>query len=169
MWREIRSDLRQQGGGTWLGAVAAFLWNPAFQLLFFYRLRRWAHTRRWRVLGGLFRWLQYAVAASDISPQAILGTALHLPHPTGIVIGAGAVVEDQVWIFQQVTIGSHGRAGDEKGYPVIGRGARLYAGCKILGGIRVGEEAVVGANAVVLADVPAGKTAVGIPARVLEA
>lgn len=167
LWRDVRGDLRCCGGGSWLGAVSSLLWGTAFQLLWTYRLSRWLVVRRLGVFCAGLRWLQYVLAGSEISPRASLGHGVHLPHPGGIVIGEGVVIEDGAWIFQQVTIGSHGRTGEEVRYPVIGREARIYAGAKVLGGVRVGAGAVVGANSVVLHDVPEGATVVGAPARII--
>ena len=165
--RDVRLDLRCCGAGSWIGKVAAFLWGTAFQLLLTYRLSRWFASRRMGVLCAPLKWLQYSLAGSEISPQACLGHFVRFPHPSGIIIGAGVVIEGDAWIFQQVTIGSHGRFAEEKNYPVIGRGVRLYTGAKVVGGVRIGAGAVVGANAVVLQDVPDGATAVGVPARVV--
>ena len=99
----------------------------------------------------------------SIHPSASIGTAVYLDHATGIIIGAFAVVGDEVTILQNVSIGRKpalpGRA------PRIGRGVLLSAGATILGDITVGDFARIGAGALVEHDVPAGCTAVGVPAR----
>ncbi len=87
-----------------------------------------------------------------------------LPHPNGVVIHPGAVVGPNCLLFQQVTLGT---GGDKPGVPCLAGHVDVGAGAKILGGVRIGEHALIGANAVVLCDVPAGATAVGVPARVL--
>jgi serine O-acetyltransferase len=104
------------------------------------------------------------VTGADIPVNCVLGGGLLLPHPNGIVIHPGATVGVNCLIFQQVTIGAGGRAG----LPRIGGHVDIGAGAKILGGIVIGDHARIGANAVVLDDVPAGATAVGIPARLVE-
>lgn len=86
-----------------------------------------------------------------------------MPHPNGIVIHPKAIIGPNCLIFQQVTIGS---CGDTK-VPTIGGHVDIGAGAKVLGGITIGNHAVIGANAVVLIDVPEGRTAVGIPARII--
>ena len=87
-----------------------------------------------------------------------------MPHANGIVIHPDTVVGPNCLIFQQVTLGT---GGPIPGAPIIGGHVDMGAGAKILGGVRVGNHARIGANAVVLCDVPAGATAVGIPARII--
>ncbi|MCU0802387.1 MAG: serine acetyltransferase, partial [Rhodobacteraceae bacterium] len=86
------------------------------------------------------------------------------PHPQGIVINHQAVIGPNALIFHQVTIGSNGR-----GVPVIGGHVDIGAGAKIIGPVRIGDHARIGANAVVTRDVPAGAVVVGNPARLLDA
>jgi serine O-acetyltransferase len=105
-----------------------------------------------------------AVAGADIPLNARLGGGLLLPHPNGVVIHPDAVVGPNCLLFQQVTLGY---GGPKPGAPVLGGHVDVGAGAKVLGGVRVGDHARIGANAVVLDDVPAGATAVGVPARVI--
>ena len=100
------------------------------------------------------------VTGSDIVLGALLGERLSLPHPTGVVIHQDAVVGDDCMIMQQVTIGQ--LAGP--GAPILGSHVYVGAGAKILGPVRIGDGARIGANAVVLSDVPPNHTAVGVPA-----
>ena len=103
-----------------------------------------------------------AVTGSDIVLGARLGERLSLPHPTGVVIHQDAIIGDDCMLMQQVTIGQ--LAGP--GVPVLGSRVYVGAGAKILGPVRIGDGARIGANAVVLTDVPANHTAVGVPAVV---
>jgi serine O-acetyltransferase len=105
-----------------------------------------------------------AVCGADIPLNSQLGGGLILTHPNGIVIHPGAKVGVNCLIFQQVTIG----VGTIPGLPTIAGHVDIGAGAKILGGIHIGAHAMIGANAVVLQDVPGGATAVGIPARILQ-
>jgi serine O-acetyltransferase len=100
---------------------------------------------------------------SSIHPHARLSGGLRLPHPLGIVIHELAEVGEDCMIMQQVTIGQL----EVDAAPSIGRSVYIGAGAKILGPIRIGDGARVGANAVVLMNVPAGATAVGVPARIV--
>ena len=84
-------------------------------------------------------------------------------HAIGIVIGSGAVIGDNCKIYQQVTIGK------EKGkFPIIGDNVTIYSGAKIIGDVKIGNNAIIGANAVVTRDVPDNCVAVGVPARVIK-
>lgn len=104
------------------------------------------------------------VTGADIPLNCNIGGGLLLPHPNGIVIHPDATIGANCLIFQQVTIGT--RSGSEP--PVIGGHVDIGAGAKILGAITIGSHANVGANAVVLQNIPSGKSAVGIPARVID-
>src|SRR5262249_5866805 len=103
------------------------------------------------------------ITSSDFDPNATIGERLMLPHPNGVVIHAAVVIGDDCIIMQQVTIGQL----SDTEMPVIGSRVYIGAGAKILGKVVVGDGARIGANAVVLCDVPAGWTAVGVPARLI--
>lgn len=104
-----------------------------------------------------------------ISSQCVVGKDLRLPHPTSIVIGEGVVIGSFVTIYQSVTIG--GRViGDWKrgNYPVISDGCVIFAGAVIVGKVIVGRNCIIGANSVVIDDIPDNSVAVGAPARVVK-
>jgi serine O-acetyltransferase len=117
-------------------------------------------------LAALFQVLLHrfwsAVCGADIPLDSEIGGGLLIPHPNGIVIHPQARIGPNCLIFQQVTIG----AGSETGLPVIDGHVDIGAGAKIIGGVHIGAHARIGANAVVLEDVPGCSTAVGIPARI---
>ena len=151
-------------------AKPAFTWDPPRSLLATLRdYQRAAHSNYpWRRL--LQKWvaLRYrfwtAVTGADIPLNCKIAGGLLMPHPNGIVIHPDAEIGPNCLIFQQVTLGE----GRRPGLPRIGAHVDIGAGAKLLGGIVVGDHARIGANAVVLDDVPAGASAVGIPARVIE-
>ena len=104
------------------------------------------------------------ITQSDIHPQASLGHNLMLPHPNGVVIHEDVAIGDDCMIMQQVTVGMIG----EGQVPTIGNRVYVGAGAKIIGKVVVGDDARIGANAVVTKDVPAFCTAVGVPARLIQ-
>ena len=111
-----------------------------------------------------YRWHFWSViTGSDIDKNASIGGGLLLPHPTGVVIHKNAVIGENCMIMQQVTIGQTGK----DGVPRIGCNVYLGAGSKILGPVTLGKRVNIGANAVVLCDVPDGCTAVGVPASIV--
>jgi serine O-acetyltransferase len=138
-------------------------WDPGRKLLAALRsYQRW-HTRPGplSVLVCKFLVLRHrfwsVVTGADIPLNCQIGGGLLLPHPNGVVIHPGARIGANCLIFQQVTIGS--RSGDD--LPVIGGHVDIGAGAKILGRVRIGDHARIGANAVVIRDVPARGTVVG--------
>jgi serine O-acetyltransferase len=104
------------------------------------------------------------VTGADIPLNCDIGGGFLLPHPNGVVIFPDSVIGPNCLVFQQVTIGV---GGAKSGAPVLGGNVEVGAGAKILGGVHIGDYARIGANAVVLQDVPAGATAVGVPARIV--
>ena len=116
-------------------------------------------VRKFAVLRHLF-WS--VVTGTDIPLNTNIGGGLLLTHPNGVVIHSDAQIGVNCLIFQQVTIGTRGG-----GAPRIGNHVDIGAGARILGSVCVGDFARIGANAVVLTDVPTGKTAVGIPAKIV--
>ncbi|MDN5201870.1 serine O-acetyltransferase [Fulvivirgaceae bacterium BMA10] len=102
----------------------------------------------------------------DIHPGACLGKGLVFDHGTGIVIGETSVIEDGVFMFHNVTLGGTGK-GDGDRHPKIGKNVLIGAGATLLGNIHIGEGANIAAGAMVLKDVPEGKTVAGVPAKIV--
>ena len=114
-------------------------------------------------------WMQSRVAevfGVDIHPAARIGRGILVDHATGVVIGETAVVEDHVSLLQGVTLGGTGKEMGDR-HPKVRRGVLIGAGAKILGNVEIGEGAKIGANAVVLEDVPPHTTIVGVPGKVV--
>lgn len=143
-------------------------WDPGRQLLrTIRRYQQWCARgpagriiARYYVLPHRF-WS--AVAGADVPLNAAIGGGFAMPHPNGIVIHPGATIGPNCIVFQQVTIGT--RVGE--GLPRIGGDVEIGAGAKILGPVTIGHHAKIGANAVVLTDIPEQATAAGIPARII--
>lgn len=147
-----------------LGAVAAYLFEPSFATVL---KHRWAQALYRRGLERsaklLWRW-NVATTACHLHLDAQIGPGLVLPHPTGVVVGAGARIGAGVTLYQHTTVGRSRRA---ERYPVIGDGVVVYPGAVIVGPVTVGRGAVIGAGAVVLHDVPERAVVAGNPAQVL--
>ena len=124
---------------------------------------RGARSGAGRKLATLRNYFWNTVCGSDVAREADIHPSLRLPHPCGVVIHRDAVVGADCLIMQGVTLGMIGKGET----PVVEDGVYLGAGAKIVGRVRIGRGARVGANAVVVADVPPGATAVGVPAKLL--
>ncbi|HZQ63097.1 MAG TPA: serine O-acetyltransferase [Casimicrobiaceae bacterium] len=139
---------------------------PGFHALVWHRLnhRLWRTGSRWlaRWLAHLSRWL----TGIEIHPGATIGRRVFIDHGMGVVIGETAEISDDCTLYHGVTLG--GTSWNKgKRHPTLGRGVVIGAGAKVLGPILVGDGAKIGSNAVVVREVPAGATAVGIPARIV--
>ena len=135
-------------------------------------MHRWAHacwTRGWHWLGRFISHLARFFTGIEIHPGATVGRRVFMDHGMGIVIGETAEIGDDCTIYQGVTLGGTSLYKGAKRHPTLGRGVVVSAGAKVVGGFTVGDGARVGANAVLLKPVPPGATAVGIPARIIEA
>lgn len=129
------------------------------------KVSHWLWRRGVPILPRMLYGINRVLFATAIPPAVKMGTGILLGYSgLGIVIHAKAVIGNNVKIGQNVTIG--GRSGFVP-VPVIEDGVEIGAGACVLGPIRLGAGAVIGANAVVLCDVPSGKVAVGVPARIL--
>jgi serine O-acetyltransferase len=140
------------------------LFFKGFQALQSYRVSHyfWMQGRETLAL-----YLQSRIAqtfAVDIHPAARVGAGIMLDHGTGLVIGETAVVEDDVSMLHEVTLGGTGKERGDR-HPKVRAGVLIGAGAKILGNIEIGAGARIGAGSVVLHAVPAGCTAAGVPAR----
>jgi serine O-acetyltransferase len=136
--------------------------NDSFQILALTRLRE--EARKWRVplANHLLRRVQTAVYGIEIGNDVAIGEGAYFVHPVGIVIGGDSRVGNRVKFMGSNTLGT----AKENGYPIVEDDVVVGCGARILGPIRVGKGATIGANAVVIHDVPAGATVTGIPARV---
>ena len=139
---------------------------PGMHAIWMHRLthRMWARPRL-RVLARLFSLWTRIYTGVEIHPGATIGRRFFIDHGTGVVIGETAEIGDDVMLYQDVTLG--GRSLQRvKRHPTIGDGVTIGAGARVLGPILIGAGAQVGANAVVVRDVPPGAVVVGVPGQV---
>ncbi|HLK67174.1 MAG TPA: hypothetical protein VKU19_27255 [Bryobacteraceae bacterium] len=135
-------------------------------LVLLHRVAHWLAVRKVPIVPGLLHSISVVLWSADISPGATIGAPLRIAHSVGIVIGTGSVIGENCELFQNVTIGGRDRrlADGKDAMPLIGRNVTLCAGAVVIGGIRVGDGAIVGANAVVIRSVPEYTAVAGIPA-----
>ncbi len=138
---------------------------PGFHALLFHRLAHWLWQHRWFLAGRFVSHLGRVLTGIEIHPGALVGKRVFIDHGMGVVIGETAEVGDDVTLYQGVTLGGTSLARGQKRHPTIGNGVIVSSGAQVLGPFRVGDGARIGAQAVVLSEVPAGATMVGIPAR----
>ncbi len=169
MFDRIRSDIQcildrdPAARSTWEvvtcypGLHAIWLHRPAHWC--------WTHGLKWpgRFISHVARWL----TGIEIHPGARIGERVFFDHAMGVVVGETAEIGDGCTIYQGVTLGGTSLYKGEKRHPTLGRNVVVSAGAKVLGGFVVGDGAKIGSNAVVIKPVPAGATAVGIPARII--
>ena len=142
--------------------------GPRFAHVVLIRMAYRLHARGWPRLAKLPSLVNFCVFGIEVPPPLEIGPGLVIPHTNGTVLGA-ARIGSNVTVFHQVTLGAKlaDFGFDLALRPQIGDEVIIAAGAKVLGPVRIGNGAVIGANAVVVDDVPAGATAVGVPARLL--
>ena len=163
LWGDAQSIARAYGlGGMSPRTAGQLILNDGYAVLVMNRAR--AFARQWRIPGlnrGL-RLAQIALFGIEIGKDVELGEGVVFVHTVGTVIGGDARLGDRVRLMGAVTIGT----AKDNGYPRIGHDVTIGVGARILGPVTVGDGAMIGANAVVLSDVPAGALAVGVPATI---
>ena len=170
MLARLRSDIRTvlerdpAARSTW----EVLTCYPGLHALVLHRLahRLWMMELKWlgRFVSHISRWL----TGIEIHPGAVIGERVFFDHAMGVVVGETAEIGDGCTIYQGVTLGGTSLYKGTKRHPTLGRDVVVSAGAKVLGGFLVGDGAKIGSNAVVIKPVPAGATAVGIPARIIE-
>ncbi|MDA0997055.1 MAG: serine O-acetyltransferase [Proteobacteria bacterium] len=154
-------------------AIEVVILYQGFHAIVFYRFAHVLWNAQFKFLGRFVSQLGRWLTGIEIHPGAKIGCCFVIDHGTGVVIGETAEIGDNVTIYHDVTLGGVAPSVDSvqqvgvKRHPTLRDGVIVGSGAQILGPITVGEDARVGANAVVTTDIPAGTTAVGIPARVI--
>jgi len=141
--------------------------SPGLHAVWVHRFshRLWSRGGATRLPARLLSQASRALTGVEIHPGARIGRRLFIDHGMGVVIGETAEVGDDVMMYHGVTLGGRSML-PVKRHPTVHDGVTLGAGARVLGPVEVGERATVGANAVVVRDVPAGAVAVGVPAQV---
>ncbi|MDM0459654.1 serine O-acetyltransferase [Clostridium perfringens] len=143
--------------------LEVLLLYQSIHVLIFYRMAHGLYKIKLFFLARLISQLGRFFTGIEIHPGAKIGKGLFIDHGMGVVIGETAEIGDNVTIYHGVTLGGTGKDKGKR-HPTVGNNVIIGCGAKILGPISIGDGAKIGANSVVLKDVPKGKTAVGIPA-----
>ncbi|TWO69535.1 serine O-acetyltransferase [Caenimonas sedimenti] len=169
MFTRVRSDIQcildrdPAARSTW----EVLTCYPGLHAVVLHRLSHWLWNRGLKWLGRFISMLSRWFTGIEIHPGAKLGERVFFDHAMGVVVGETAEIGDGCTIYQGVTLGGTSLYKGTKRHPTLGRNVVVSAGAKVLGGFVVGDGAKIGSNAVVIKPVPAGATAVGIPARII--
>lgn len=144
--------------------VEVFLCYPGLHAVLFHRIAHWLYGRKLNFLARFLSQVSRHVTGIEIHPGAKIGKNLFIDHGAGTVIGGTAEIGDNVTIYHGVTLGGTGKHTGKR-HPTVGNNVFIGAGAQILGPIRVGDGAKIGAGAVVVKDVAPGTTVVGVPGR----
>ena len=140
---------------------------PGLHALVLHRRAHWAWTHGFKWLGRFISHIGRFLTGIEIHPGAVIGQRVFFDHAMGVVVGETAEIGDGCTIYQGVTLGGTSLYKGTKRHPTLGKNVLVSAGAKVMGGFTVGDNAKIGTNAVVIKPVPAGATAVGIPARII--
>ena len=169
MFSRIRSDIacildRDPAARTTWEVLTCY---PGLHALVLHRRAHWCWHNGFKWLGRFISHMSRMLTGIEIHPGAKIGTCVFFDHAMGVVVGETAEIGDGCTIYQGVTLGGTSLYKGVKRHPTLGKNVVVSAGAKILGGFLVGDGAKIGSNAVVIKPVPAGATAVGIPARII--
>jgi len=169
LYAEIKEDFANAyKNDPALNSKINFLFNyPGVWAIVWYRVAHKLYNANFKRLSRVLMGLSQMLTNIDLHPAAKIGKRVFIDHGIGVVIGETSIIEDDVLIYQGVTLGGVSLM-QGKRHPTIRKGAVLGAGAKILGNIVIGEYAKIGANSVVVKEVPDNATAIGIPAHVIE-
>ena len=148
-------------------SIEIFLCYPGFYALLFHRISHWFWNHSLKLLARVLSTISRFLTGIEIHPGAQFGKRVFIDHGMGVVIGETAEIGDNCTIYQGVTLGGTGKD-QGKRHPTLGNNVMVGAGAKILGPFKVGDNAKIAANAVVLKEVPPNSTAVGVPARIVK-
>ncbi|OPX27579.1 MAG: serine O-acetyltransferase [Campylobacteraceae bacterium 4484_166] len=168
LWQKIKEDfgLPKKNDPALNSNFEVFFNYPGVWAIFYYRIANILYKKNFTKLARFISGISQIFTNIDIHPGCNIGRRVFIDHGFGVVIGQTSVIHDDVLIYQGVTLGgvslSHG-----KRHPTIQSFTTIGAGAKILGNITVGKHAKIGANSVVVGDVKANCTAIGVPAKVV--
>ncbi|MGG4551666.1 serine O-acetyltransferase [Paenibacillus woosongensis] len=168
MFKRMRSDIQavfdnDPAARSWFEVIFTY---SGLHAIWSHRLAHAFYRRRWFTIARIISQTSRFFTGIEIHPGARIGNRLFIDHGMGVVIGETCEIGDDVVIYQGVTLGGSGK---EKGkrHPTIGNNVVIGSGAKILGSFKIGDQSNIGANSVVLKEVPPESTVVGIPGKVV--
>lgn len=166
MFRNLRYDLNKvmENDPAAISKIEVFLLYPTIHALIAYRISHYLYINKLFFLARLISQISRFFTGIEIHPGAKIGRGLVIDHGMGVVIGETAEIGDNVLLYHGVTLGGTGKDKGKR-HPTVGNNVVIGAGAKVLGPIYIGSNSKIGANSVVLNNVPEGATAVGIPAK----
>ena len=164
MYHEIRAVRERDPAAR--GTFEILLSYSGLHAVMFHRVAHWLHGKGVPVIPRFISQIARFFTGIEIHPGAEIGKGLFIDHGMGVVIGETSVIGDNVTLFQGVTLGGTGKERGKR-HPTISDNVTIGAGAKVLGNITIGEYSYIGANAVVLKDVPSYCTVVGVPGVVV--
>lgn len=166
MFRNLRYDLNKvmENDPAARSKIEVFLLYPTIHALIAYRISNYLYINKLFFLARLISQISRFFTGIEIHPGAKIGRGLVIDHGMGVVIGETAEIGDNVLLYHGVTLGGTGKDKGKR-HPTVGNNVVIGAGAKVLGPIYIGSNSKIGANSVVLNNVPEGATAVGIPAK----
>ncbi|HEF3510877.1 TPA: serine O-acetyltransferase [Campylobacter jejuni] len=169
-WGIIKEDFSQPKvqDPAFNSCIELFFNYPGVWAVVNYRFAHFFYIRNFKRIARMISGISQFLTRVDLHPGAELGRRIFIDHANGVVVGQTAIIEDDVLIYQGVTLGGTSLEKGTKRHPTIKKGVIIGSGAKVLGNITIGENAKIGSNAVVVKDVGANLTAVGIPAYIIE-
>lgn len=166
MFRNLRYDLNRimENDPAARNKIEVFLLYPTIHAMISYRIAHFLYTKKLIFLARLISQISRFFTGIEIHPGAKIGKGLVIDHGMGVVIGETAEIGDNVLLYHGVTLGGTGKDKGKR-HPTLGDNVIIGAGAKVLGPIYIGTNSKIGANSIVLKDVPDGSTAVGIPSK----
>ena len=163
-WQEAIAAAQQNDPAVRTG-LEVVLTYPGVHALFFHKFSHFLYRHQWFLLARIHSQFWRFLTGIEIHPGAKIAPGVFIDHGMGVVIGETAEVERDVVLFHGVTLGGTGKDTGKR-HPTVRQGAFISANAQILGPIEIGAGSKIGAGAVVLEDIPADATAVGVPAKV---
>jgi serine O-acetyltransferase len=168
MFKRIKEDIKVvfERDPAARNIIEVLLCYPGLHAIWFHRIAHWLWTHNCRLLARIISHISRWLTGIEIHPGAKIGRRFFIDHGMGVVIGETTEIGNDVTIYHQVTLGGTSTKKGKR-HPTIGNNVVIGAGAKILGPVKIGNNCKIGANSVVIKDVPPNSTVVGIPGKVV--